>query len=122
MAIPRVFLVGTIALFAVIGVAGTVKKVFFSPKVAKTAVSAPLAANNQQIKIASPAAPAKKLEAAKVVEMPAKKGPQNTAQTTPKVDRISQLFTTGPNKLPIVETITYSSQVPWLKGRPAWVG
>ena len=43
-------------------------------------------------------------------------------QGAPQVDRISQLFTTGPNKLPIVETITYSSQVPWLKGRPAWVG
>lgn len=39
----------------------------------------------------------------------------------PKVDRIQQLFTTGPNKLPIVETISYSSSVPWLKGRPAWI-
>jgi lipoprotein-anchoring transpeptidase ErfK/SrfK len=119
MAIPRVILVGTIALFAVIGVAGTVKKVFFSPKVAKTAVSAPLATNNQDVKIE---APAKKPVASKVAEKPAKNAPQTTAQNTPQVDRISQLFTTGPNKLPIVETITYSSQVPWLKGRPAWVG
>ncbi|MFY7843463.1 MAG: L,D-transpeptidase [Rhabdochlamydiaceae bacterium] len=37
------------------------------------------------------------------------------------VDRIQQLFTTGPNKLPIVETVSYSSKVPWVKGRPAWI-
>ena len=110
MAIPKVILVGTIALFAVIGVAGTVKKVFFSPKVAKAVISPPLVTHNQQVT----AAPAKKPEV------------QTAAQNVPKsvsgVDRISQLFTTGPSKLPIVETITYSSQVPWLKGRPAWVG
>jgi lipoprotein-anchoring transpeptidase ErfK/SrfK len=39
----------------------------------------------------------------------------------PAMDRIHQLFTTGPSKLPIVETVTYSSNVPWLKGRPAWI-
>ncbi len=39
----------------------------------------------------------------------------------PEADRIHQLFTTGPMKLPIVETITYASSVPWIKGRPAWV-
>jgi Uncharacterized protein conserved in bacteria len=39
----------------------------------------------------------------------------------PKADRIQQLFTTGPNKLPIVETLSYASSVAWLKGRPAWV-
>lgn len=39
----------------------------------------------------------------------------------PQIDRMYQLFTTGPTKLPIVETITYSSSVPWLKGRPAWI-
>jgi lipoprotein-anchoring transpeptidase ErfK/SrfK len=39
----------------------------------------------------------------------------------PKVDRIEQLFTTGPTKFPIVETVTYESRVSWLKGRPAWI-
>ena len=117
MAIPKVVLVGTIALFAVIGVAGTVKKVFFSPKIAKTVVSAPLAT-----KVAPPAAPAKKPEAPKVVAKPVQNVPQSVSPNVSQVDRITQLFTTGPNKLPIVETITYSSQVPWLKGRPAWVG
>ena len=47
--------------------------------------------------------------------------PLQTPEDFPSVDRIYQLFTTGQNKLPIVETITYNSSVPWLKGRPAWV-
>lgn len=39
----------------------------------------------------------------------------------PDVDRTFELFTTGSLKLPIVETVTYSSHVPWLQGRLAWV-
>lgn len=39
----------------------------------------------------------------------------------PNIDRTFQLFTTGPSKLPIVETLTYSSSVSWLRGRPAWI-
>ncbi len=39
----------------------------------------------------------------------------------PNIDRVFQLFTTGTSKLPIVETIEYSSSVSWLKGRPAWI-
>ena len=122
MAIPRVILVGTIALFAVIGVAGTVKKVFFSPKVAKTAVSAPLATNSQQVKTVIPAQKKEAKAGVMPAPKPTSKASQGTPSNAPQIDRIHQLFTTGPNKLPIVETITYSSQVPWLKGRPAWVG
>lgn len=38
-----------------------------------------------------------------------------------EVDRIRMLFSTGHRKLPIVETVSYRSRVPWLKGGPAWV-
>ncbi len=38
-----------------------------------------------------------------------------------KIDRVWQLFTTTKDKLPIVETISYSSRAPWIKGRPAWI-
>lgn len=37
------------------------------------------------------------------------------------VDRIPQFFSLGVSQLPIVETIAYSSRVPWLQGRPAWI-
>ena len=39
----------------------------------------------------------------------------------PSADRVEEFFNTGVAKLPIVETVTYSSRVPWLEGRPAWL-
>lgn len=38
-----------------------------------------------------------------------------------EVDRIDRLFTLDSSKLPIVDTIIYSSRVPWMSGRPAWI-
>jgi hypothetical protein len=38
-----------------------------------------------------------------------------------EIDRVRRLFSKGMDKLPIVETISYSSRVSWLKGRPAWI-
>jgi lipoprotein-anchoring transpeptidase ErfK/SrfK len=39
-----------------------------------------------------------------------------------KIDRVWQLFTTvAKDRLPIVETISYSARAPWIKGRPAWI-
>lgn len=60
---------------------------------------------------------------------PIKEIKENTTRTSPvpseasfpNIDRIFQLFTTGSSKLPIVETIEYSSSASWLKGRPAWI-
>lgn len=37
------------------------------------------------------------------------------------VDRTAELFSLVPPQLPVVETITYKSRVPWLKGRSAWI-
>lgn len=42
-------------------------------------------------------------------------------EKTETVDRIRLFFSKGMDKLPIVETITYTSRVDWLKGRPAWL-
>ncbi len=39
----------------------------------------------------------------------------------PEADRIAKLFTTDITKLPIVETVSYTSRVPWIEGRPSWV-
>ena len=54
--------------------------------------------------------------------------PTNTAADLPmtadfaEVDQIDRLFTFDPSlRLPIVETVSFTSRVPWLKGRPAWV-
>lgn len=39
----------------------------------------------------------------------------------PEADRIAQLFALDSSKLPFVETVSYTSRVPWLKERPAWI-
>lgn len=38
-----------------------------------------------------------------------------------EVDNIASFFSKNESKFPIVETITYSSRVPWLDGRNAWI-
>jgi hypothetical protein len=50
-----------------------------------------------------------------------KKTQSNVIVKTTKAP-IEHLFTVGEERLPIVETVTYESSVPWLKGRPAWIG
>jgi len=44
-----------------------------------------------------------------------------SGEEMPDIDRMAELFSVEGNKLPIVETIRYSSSVSWLKGRPAWI-
>ncbi len=39
----------------------------------------------------------------------------------PEADRISRFFALDSSKLPFIETISYTSRVPWLQGRPAWI-
>lgn len=46
----------------------------------------------------------------------------NDADLPKEIDRMSQLFQPYPPLLPIVETVTYSSKVSWLTGRPAYLG
>lgn len=54
--------------------------------------------------------------------VPAPKSSISTASDFLEVDHIERLFTLDPSqRLPIVETVSFTSRVPWLKGRPAWV-
>src|ERR1700733_4285949 len=46
---------------------------------------------------------------------------ENNGEKTQQVDRIQEFFNKQGSRLPIVQTITYKSHVPWLKGRPAWI-
>jgi hypothetical protein len=39
----------------------------------------------------------------------------------PEVDRVHLLFALDSTELPIVETVSFTSRVPWLKDRPAWI-
>ncbi len=54
-------------------------------------------------------------------ESSSKKETQVQERLEVRADRIRRFFSKGFDKFPIVETITYTSRVPWLKGRPAWI-
>ncbi len=99
MSIRKVFVAIAVLLFAGIGIAGVVKK--------KPVESAPVSMVPVQ-------APVQTISA-KVVNTQKNENPQK------EIDLVRRFFSKGMDKLPIVETITYTSRVPWLKGRPAWI-
>jgi len=104
---PKILLIGSVTLFAVIGVKAMSKKGKSDENtVVKT--ESPLPVHQHVQTVSKPAKTPTKLKIAAV-------------DNTEWVDRVNELFTLGSGKLPIVETISYSSRVPWLKGRPAWV-
>lgn len=126
MAAAKYFFLGAVVLFGGIGAMGWMKKTNLNqaketpaaivqeiplsvkPEIAKTA---PLP-EKSQAKPANPTAPPQQI--AQATNTPSSEG-------LPEADRIHQLFATDSSKLPIVETLSYTSRVPWLKGRPAWI-
>lgn len=102
-------MMGTVGLFSLIGMTALVKKCNSAQPSSEAAVTL---------------APEKSVVETPVVTIPAQAktmAASKDAKDFPNIDRVFQLFTTGPTKLPIVETVKYSSSVSWLKGRPAWV-
>jgi len=116
--VPRLILIGAILLFSIIGVTAGIKKWRGAASKNSAAVvsETPVVSIPTKSNLLVAAQEAKREE--KVVAV----RPANMAKDDfPNIDRIFQLFTLGPAKLPIVETVTYASTVPWLKGRPAWL-
>lgn len=112
-------IVGTVTLFSAIGLAAVIKK-----RVKNSSTDLALSQSQTVLSV-----PASKQAALPQPRLPAQKGataaPQRPSvspkEDFPHIDRIFQLFTTTGTKLPIVDTISYTSAVPWLKGRPAWL-
>ena len=92
----KIFFIGTVFLFVTIFIAGLVKN--SSPVKTEVTVLADLLKET-------------KVEETKV----------DCPLEEKKIDRVWQLFSKGSDKLPIVETIHYTTRVPWLKGRSAWI-
>jgi len=122
----RVFGITTLGLFVVVGVVGLVKKKSSSSK-EETSVAAAQEEVFQKNPIEEKLVPSfvyevfqeEKQEAPLAVMEEIK--PVEATLGVPFVDRMSRLFTTGKDKLPFVETVTYKSRVSWLQGRPAWI-
>lgn len=113
MSLSRVFVVLTVLLFAGIGVLALFKGGKGEDKVKEiTPVETTFEIDLEPEEIAE-----NKTE----VKQPEVVAPKLTLETPQNVDRIDEFFNRGDNKLPIVQTITYKSKVPWMKGRPAWL-
>ncbi len=104
MSLPRLFLLSTLVLFLGIGFAAWAKKRKTAPPIAVEAV----------VVKPAPVAVVPKVVAKKEAPLP-------RDENLPEVNRIAQLFAFDSSKLPFVETISYTSRVPWLKDRPAWI-
>lgn len=105
--------VGSIALFSVIGVAAVIKK-----RVSKS--SGDLAPS--QVVLSVPTSKQTVLPPIlKGDKAPLQRPLGSPKEDFPHIDRVFQLFSTSGSKLPIVETVSYTSTASWLKGRPAWL-
>ncbi len=119
MSIPKLLLIGAVVLFSGIGVMA-VSKGRTAKKVVENYSNQASAESSVPLKTLANPEPVEKLSP-KVVAKEGKVKPIE-GDDLPNIDRIFQLFTTtGSSKLPIVETVEYSSSVSWLKGRPAWI-
>jgi hypothetical protein len=119
MSFPKILLVLVLVLFGVIGVLAWNKRA-----ATQTAVTAPKGSEEVQwIELETEEAAPQAHEVIKSAS-PAKqlsKTPIEDDLSRQEVDRIDELFNLGAPQLPIVETIVYSSRVPWLQGRQAWI-
>ncbi len=117
MSIPKILLIGVVVLFSAIGgMALSKKKKSGSSKEPTLKKETPIFSSTKK-NVETPLPRSTDLPTFST-QMPSK---APIGVDIPNIDRIFQLFTTGPSKLPIVETIEYTSSVPWLKGRPAWI-
>ncbi len=96
----KYFIVGVLSLFGIIGVMGWMKR---EPKAVEIETV-------QEIALGTSSAP-----------LPIPTTPMATTEEFPEVNRIDRLFDLYENKLPIVETVSFTSRVPWMKDRPAWI-
>lgn len=127
MNFPRLFVVMALVLFGVIGVLSLFKRGEREPELEKTVVvhtiSQPVEVEFEK-EIRSVGA-VESLHTANLTEVIQTRDVPEVAKKPavelPTADRIEELFRKVDPRLPIVETISYKSRVPWLKGRPAWV-
>jgi lipoprotein-anchoring transpeptidase ErfK/SrfK len=121
----KTFFIGSIILFGSIGAASWIKKgkeaKLLDPQLVEIAIS-------QSNPVEQAAVPPKVIKASITPQNAKAISDAQKAEALPKivddvaeVDRIGRLFALDSSKLPIVETVSFTSRVPWLKGRPAWI-
>lgn len=125
MSLPRLLIIFSLVLFGAIGIAALFKS-------GRSSSEIPVEIHSYEVSIERDLEPQKNFPAPvsfreeqgviekKSLENPKKENARSDANL-PEADRIAELFNKADPRLPIVETITYKSVVPWQKGRPAWL-
>jgi hypothetical protein len=129
MSIIKVFGITVVALFALIGVMGVIKKNRHPKEIISEQVVIQSEENAESIPafvketITYEAMPIVPLEQEKPVrkETVVETIASNLNETTDEVNRIEWFFSKGKDKFPFIETVSYKSRVSWLQGRPAWI-
>lgn len=120
MSLPKLFAIITFSLFGIIGFLSlfTEKE---SPSQELPSLQKPVEiVLDQTVQTVVPAAAAPSSVQASASHVKANTSPLSIREL-PDANRIEEFFNKTGDKLPIVETITYKSHVPWQKGRPAWL-
>ncbi len=114
MSLPKIVGIGSIVIFGVIGLLAVFKKpqekeiVFDASKDKLQEIVVVEEKQQEEIKV-------------EIKEEPSQEKVVLNEDELPEADIIDRLFAVDSSKLPIVETVSYTSRVPWLKGRPAWI-
>ncbi len=127
MSFPRLFLFSSVGLFAVIALIGWGKKdkeKSYMPVSTQTVQE--IEFESQKPEVVAQVTPKKMSKAAAKKAKKEKISKQeliasNSSENLPYANYIDSFFDPAAIKLPIVETVTYSRRVPWLKGKFAWV-
>jgi hypothetical protein len=129
-------LIGSLALFGILALVGLFKR----PKTEKPSLVQgnqvqELLLQKQANKAPAVAPPSPKVVAQAPVTLPetrltkrmedtneikAEGQTEKAKEILPEANRVEELFLIG-TKNPVVETLSYTSRVPWIKGRPAWL-
>lgn len=124
MSAGKVILGGAVCLFAIIGIVGFAKKrkeskAMLTPSIQTQEIVTEKDSLNESLKDIV----TREIVEENVItaEPEATKSLEEHAAYPKPVDRVHRLFTFGKSRLPFVDTITYTSRVSWLSGRPAWI-
>lgn len=124
MTLPRFLAIFSIVLFSVIGLVALFKAAppeIVGPIIPTIPMEVEL---DHEVPTIIPAPPRLETKPVAVIQdVPQSKETisVSASKDLPEADRIEEFFRTSGTKLPIVETISYKSRVPWQKGRPAWL-
>ena len=124
MKAPKLILTGALALFGLITITAVLKGPKKKPE--KVVSSKDMIEEIQIISMEEKPSETQNLPQTSIAEAPKVEQiveviEDTKAEDFPTDDLIDRLFATDSSKLPIVETLTYTSRVPWLSGRPAWI-